>query len=402
MGKIDESQLLNFESIFMETKEKPHHSLKTLSLLYQGQFKNLFLSFFFFIIKHSPVWVIPVITANIINIVTYSQVHSLKELWVQFAIVAVVIAQNIPTHILHISYFSKASRHVEAALRSTLIRKLQHLSMSFHSELRSGMLQAKILRDVENIEILSKQMMFSFSAAITNVVVAISITAFYSLQMTLFFLLVVPVGIVVVFIFRRALRLRNREFRKQIEMMSGEVAETVDMIPVTRAHGLQHVEMNKANRMLKILKGKGYRLDVTEAFFGSSSWVVFQVLQMLCLLFSAFMAMRGEITVGEVVMYQAYFTQILMAVNQIIVVYPQLAKGYESLVSVSEILSSKEKEEYDGKLRLNQINGNFEFEHVEFQYKDSQKQVLSNFHLQVKAGECIALVGNQEQEKLRY
>ncbi|MCT8138495.1 ABC transporter ATP-binding protein [Anaerobacillus sp. CMMVII] len=393
MGKLEESQLLNFEPIFIEAKEKKRHSLKTLSLLYNGQFKSIFLSFFFFIIKHSPVWIIPVITANVINIATYPENHSLKELWIQFAIVAVVIAQNMPSHMLHISYFSRASRHVEAALRSTIIRKLQHLSMSFHSELRSGLLQAKILRDVENIEILSKQIMFSFSAAITNVVVAIGITAYFNLQMTLFFILVIPIGLLIVFLFRRTLRLRNHEFRKQIETMSGEVAETVEMIPVTRAHGLEDIEINKANKTLQTLKGKGYRLDLTEALFGSSSWVVFQILQMACLIFSAYLAMRGEITIGEVVMYQAYFTQILMAVNQIIVVYPQLAKGYESIISITEILSSKETEEYEGKLQVNQTYGDYVFDNVHFHYKDTEKHVLNHFHLHVKPGECIAFVG---------
>lgn len=137
-----------------------------------GHFRNIGLSFFFFIIKHSPVWVIPVVTANMINIASEPENHSTSELWANLAVVLVVIGQNIFSQVAHVSLLSKASRHVEAALRSTMVRKLQNLSISYHSDLRSGMIQSKVLRDVENIETLSKQFMFTFSAALTNVVVA--------------------------------------------------------------------------------------------------------------------------------------------------------------------------------------------------------------------------------------
>lgn len=53
--------------------------------------------------------------------------------------------------------------------------------------------------------------------------------------------------------------------------MSGQVAETVTMIPVTRAHELEDLEINKTDRTLKVLKGKGYRLDLAEALFGASA-----------------------------------------------------------------------------------------------------------------------------------
>lgn len=384
---------LDLQPLLFNGNNKKDKALHTLFLLYKGQSKNLFLSFFFFLIKHSPVWVIPVTTANMINIASEPSKYNLSGLWINLIVICVVIIQNIPSQMLHMSYLSKASRHVEAGLRSTLIRKLQHLSISYHGELRSGKLQAKILRDVENIEILSKQIMFTFAAAITNVVVAIAVTAYKNLYVAIFFILVIPVALVFVSVFRKRLQKRNREFRTEIEHMSGQVAETVTMIPVTRAHGLEDLEIKKTDSTLYQLKGKGYKLDLAEALFGSMGWVVFQLFQMFCLVFTAILAYRGEIQVGDIVMYQAYFTSILMSVNQIITVYPQLAKGYESIVSVSEILFSEEQEEYQGKRKLNEIKGTLTFEHVHFHYRDTNKHVLNDFQLEVRSGECIAFVG---------
>ncbi|RSK29286.1 ABC transporter ATP-binding protein [Bacillus sp. HMF5848] len=387
------NESLNYEPILEENKGKSGRAFHTLFLLYKNQAKNLGLSFVFFLIKHSPVWVIPIVTANMINIASDPAKYDIAGLWVNLAVIAIVILQNIPTQMLHISYLSRASRQVEAGLRSTLIRKLQQLSISYHGELRSGKLQAKVLRDVENIEVLSKQIMFTFATAITNVIVAIGVTAYRNLFVALFFILVIPVALILVTIFRRNLQRKNREFRTHIESMSGQVAETVTMIPVTRAHGLEEIEIRKTDSTLKELKGKGYLLDLAEALFGSSGWVVFQLFQMFCLVFTATLAYRGEIPIGDVAMYQAYFASILMSVNQIISVYPQLAKGYESIISVSEILFAEEKEEYRGKKQIESIKGQFQFENVHFTYSGTEKHVLNNFNLSVKAGESIALVG---------
>src|SRR5690625_2653644 len=385
-------QSLDFENLFenQDIKDKP---FKTFFMLYQGQVKNLLLSFFFFLIKHSPVWVIPITTANMINIASDPSGRSISELWINLAIILVVIGQNILSQVLHINFLSKASRQVEAALRSTMIRKLQHLSISYHRELSAGQLQAKVLRDVENVEILTKQMMFTFSAAITNVVVAIMITAFRNGTVAMFFVLVIPIALGLVYLFKKTLQTRNKDFRSQIEVMSGQVAETVTMIPVTRAHGLENLEINKTDKALRKLQGKGYKLDMAEALFGASGWVVFQSFQMFTLIFTAILAYRGTIPIGDIVMYQAYFTSILMSVNQIINVYPQLAKGYESIVSVSEVLFSDEGVEYKGNKKLANIAGEFKFNHVTFKYEETEKHVLSDFNLKVKPGESIAFVG---------
>jgi ATP-binding cassette, subfamily B, bacterial len=225
------------------------------------------------------------------------------------------------------------------------------------------------------------------------VLLAVILTASKNLTITSFFALVIPFGVMLISFFRKRIRTRNREFRRQIEFMSGQVSETVEMIPVTRAHGLDEVEIEKVDHTLQELKGKGYRLDITEAFFGSSSWAVFTLFQVMCLGFTCYLASKGEIKVGDVVMYQGFFSTILNSVNGILNVYPQFARGFESIYSISEVLSSTQTEEYQGTKRLESVRGGFEFENVRFQYQDTDKHVLKDFNLTVRPGECIAFVG---------
>ncbi|UQZ37356.1 ABC transporter [Paenibacillus sp. PK3_47] len=387
------NRLPDFEQMFMDREADKDRPFRTLLLLYKGMTLNLVLSLLFYIFKHAPTWVIPVVTADIINHLSSPQLDSLNWLWMDLAVVAVVILQNIPSAYMHVSFMSRSSRQVEAGLRGTLIRKLQHLSMTYHSDLRAGRLQSKVLRDVEAIETLSKQMMYSFMPAVTNVLIAITITAFKSLQVTLFFVLVIPFGVLMITFFRSKIRSRNREFRRQIENMSGQVAETVEMIPVTRAHGLEEVEIGKVDTTLSELKGKGYRLDITEALFGASSWVVFTLFQLLCLGFTCILAYRGTIQVGDVVMYQGFFSTILASINSLLGVYPQFARGFESIYSISEILASTQVEEYQGTRVVDSFRGAYAFKDVKFSYKDTDHHVLQDFNLTVRPGECIAFVG---------
>lgn len=382
----------DFEHVFMDAGGRKGRPFRTLWRLYRGQRINLLLSLLFFIIKHSPVWIMSVLTADMINIISRPDAD-LKWFWIDAAVLFVVVLQNVVTQTLHVSFMSRSSRLMEAGLRGTMMRKLQHLSMSYHSELRSGKMQAKVLRDVEQIELLSKQVMYSFVPAILNIIAAVTIAAATSLAVASLFIVLLPFAGGLVYFFRNKIRQRNRDFRRQIEEMSGAVAESVEMLPVTKAHGLEDIEIEKVNGTLVNLRGKGYRLDITEAVFGASGWVTFTLFQVICLTFTCMLAYRGTILIGDVVMYQGLFGTIMMSINNLINVYPQFAKGFESIHSVTEVLVSTETDEYQGTKVPDNIRGEFRFENVHFHYKDTDKHVLNGFTLHVKPGETIALVG---------
>ncbi|SDW57537.1 ABC transporter ATP-binding protein [Paenibacillus sp. CF384] len=393
MEKIEKARL-NYEHAFQQAATLEEKSpVKFLIALYRGNFTNLLLSLLFYIVKSSPIFVLPIVTANIINIVSQPSEHSERELWINFAVIVVVILQNIPTHTWYVSYMSRAIRHVEAGIRSALVRKLQQLSITYHRDLQAGRLQSKVLRDVEAVEQLSKQVMLTLMPALINIIVSIIITVRNSWSVSLFFVMTIPAAILLVRIFRKKISSTNKEFRKEIEKMSSKMSEMVEMIPVTRAHGLEEVEIERIDGTLRKLQGKGLRLDIAEAYFGASNWVTFQLFQVFCLLFTAFLAYKGQIEVGNIVMYQGFFSMILGSVSALITTYPNMAKGFESIYSITEILNSPEIERNDGKIKLREISGEIAFEDIQLVYPGSEHHVLEEVTLTVRAGECIAFVG---------
>ena len=102
-------------------KENKNSSLKTLIKIYKGNYKNLALSAFFFILKHTPAWVLPIVMAQIVNIASYPKEHELIEIGLYVAIMIVFISINIPTNYIHTKLYSKSIRSVEAKLRGNLV-----------------------------------------------------------------------------------------------------------------------------------------------------------------------------------------------------------------------------------------------------------------------------------------
>ncbi len=390
---FDDSELLrqerNFISYYADGNKK---SIVLLLKLYNGHYLKLFFSAIFFLIKDSPALAIPLVTSYVINLVTTPSADTLPKLVFALVGLSLLIAINLPTHYIHTKLFSLARRSVEAGLRGAMVRKLQQLSISFHKEMQSGRIQSKVMRDVEAIEALSSQMFTSVFGTITNLVFSLGVILFTNWLVFIFFLFCTPVAAFIVVAFRKKMSDSNKDFRKGVEQTSANILDMVELIPVTRAHALEENEIKKFTSQLNTVAEKGYRLDIIQQVFGASSWIVFQIFQLLCLGVTSYMAYKGDISIGEVALYQTYFSNIVSRISALVGLLPTISKGTESLVSVGEILSANDIEDNTGKKKLKTLEGEFEFKNVNFSYTP-EKQILNNFNLKVNKGETIALVG---------
>jgi ATP-binding cassette subfamily B protein len=217
-------------------------------------------------------------------------------------------------------------------------------------------------------------------------------TLMHNYLVALFYVITIPLSTILIKIFRKRMLQRNEEYRGQLELMSSRIGEMVQMIPISRAHGIEESEIQHIDRQLEHVKEKGIRLDIMNAFFGSSAWVTYQIFQFLCLLVTGYMAYKRIIQVGDVVMYQGFFALIINSVNMIINVFPELTRGADSLKSLGEILECPDIEENEGKKIVKKVEGRVSFDNVCFSYTNGY-EVIHNFNLDVEKGESIAFVG---------
>ncbi|MBS5282464.1 MAG: ABC transporter ATP-binding protein [Clostridiales bacterium] len=380
---------------------KKHGERSVLVLLefYKGQYHKFLLSTLFFVIKHSPSLVSSLLIANVINGIIEGGEAGKQAILLNAGIWLGLLCLHLPANWLHNQYKSRVIRNTEAGLRAALVRKLQELSIPYHTGTQSGRLQSKIMRDVEAVETLSSQLFVNLLNIIMNLVITLSITAVKNRLILLFFLLVAPVAAATVVAFRKKIHEENRSFRQGMEETSARVMEMVEMVPVARAHALEDKEVARISALLEETANRGYRLDMIQAHFGAVSWVVFQVFQVLCLAVSGFMAMSGMIRVGDVTFYQSSFTTVVNQFSALINLLPILTKGLESVSSIGEVLSSDDVEHNEGKEQVEQVEGAYSFRHVDFAYPGEKGPVLKDLNLTVRQGETIALVGESGSGK---
>lgn len=390
----------DYECLFQEeTDKKGKPKSKFFTKLVKLNLKQIIYSTLVYILQAAPTFIMPLITAHIIDLTT-AAVNSgeiTADFWAKLAINAAILAffilQNIPTTMWRWRIVSKMLRRTSAGIKCAVIRKLQSLSITYHKDLESGKIQSKFLKDTDSIDSLFNMLMFSIIPNVIGVIVATGISVYKNGLVSLFFLFVIPVNVGLSFLFRKTIRNRYRDYRLKTEKMSTRLSTMVEMVAVTKAHGLEETEFSAVSDAIKGLEGSGLEMDKTNAKFGASAWVVSVMLSAVCLIFCAILAVNGNISIGEVVLYQSLFTTISGYVSALVNIAPQLGSGFEALRSVSEIMNVKDVEVSIAKKDAVKIEGDVEFEHVSYKYPNTNQFVIKDLNFSVKKGECIAVVG---------
>ncbi|WP_328660802.1 ABC transporter ATP-binding protein [Streptomyces sp. NBC_00334] len=377
----------------LDHRYRGEHPIRTLVYLFRADRRRLAGAVAVFTVKHSPVWLLPLITASIID--TVVQHGPVDDLWTSTGIIMFILVVNYPLHLLYVRLLYGSVRRMGTALRSALCTRMQQLSIGYHSRVSAGVLQAKVVRDVETVEQMVQQTAETGLGAFTVLTGGLVIIAVRTPEFLPVFLVVVPAASLLVARLRARLRTHNEHFRHEVETLSSRVTEMTRLIPVTRAHGLEGKALRRMDGTLDRLLTSGMRLDLVNGRFGSLSWVVLNVVGVLVLAGAALVSYYDVwgVTAGDVVMLSAFLTTLTNSTTTLAGLAPVITKGLESVRSVGEVLQAPELEDNEGKQELASLRGAVDFEGVGYLYDTDGRPAVSDFTLSVEPGETIALVG---------
>ncbi|MFE0459198.1 ABC transporter ATP-binding protein [Kitasatospora sp. NPDC058965] len=369
------------------------HPVRTLVFLFRPDRARVFGAVGVFFFKHAPVWLLPLITANIVDVVVKHR--DISVLWWNSAVLLAILLLNLPLHLLYVHWMHGSIRRTGTRLRSALCHRMQQLSIGYHSRVSASVLQAKVIRDVEGIETACQQTADNGLAAVATltgglVVIGVQTPAFLPV-----FLVLVPASALLVVRLRERLRHQNESFRREVEHLSSRIGEMTSLIPITRAHGLERTALRRVDRTLGRVLDEGLRLDLLNGRFGSLAWILLNAMGVGCLAGSALVAYYGwlNVTPGAVVMLSAYFSALTGSVTTLLTLAPQLGKGLASVRSVGEVLQAPDLEENAGKAEVAAVTGRIDFQGVGHQYPGADAPSVSDFTLSVRPGETVALIG---------
>ncbi|TQJ57503.1 ABC transporter ATP-binding protein [Streptomyces sp. SLBN-115] len=376
----------------LDHRYRGEHPIRTLAYLLRADRRSLAAAAGVFTVKHSPIWLLPLITASIIDTVVQHQ--PIGRLWTSTGVILFILLVNFPLHLLYVRLLYGSVRRMGTTLRSALCTRMQQLSIGYHSRVSAGVLQAKVVRDVETVEQMVQQTAEQGLGALTVLTGGLVIIAVRTPEFVPVFLVVVPVAAVLVDRLRARLRTHNKDFRHEVETLSSRVTEMTRLIPVTRAHGLEGKALRRMDGTLSRLLTSGMRLDLLNGRFGSLAWVLLNVIGVLVLTGAALISYYGVwgVSAGDVVMLSAFLTTLTNSTTTLTGLAPVITKGLESVRSVGEVLQAPELEDNEGKSELTALHGSVTFEDVGYSY-DNGSAAVRDFTLSVTPGETVALVG---------
>jgi len=350
-------------------------------------------------LKMLPILLAPLLLEGVIGVAKDPQAGDIVPVAWMFGLFSVAILANIPLHMGFTQIASSIVRDTERNMRVYLVRRLQHLSMTFHGNRESGRLQSKILRDVEEIVRLGELVIHHYTSTLISLLWSVGVALVSDWKVGLAFLVVGPLGAIVIQSFRTIMERRANDFRKRMESVSQRVSEMIDLVPVTRAHGLEQVEISQVQTQLDELHGAGRRLDWVNNFFGAAAFVVLWLTIIAVLFFATWMVLQGWMEVEKIALYYTLFFMFIGTILTLTSQIPQINKTLEAIRSLGEVLEHPDFEDNEGKRPVDKVHGEADFQDVTYTYPGAGRPALTNFSFHAKPGDCVAVVGESGSGK---
>jgi ATP-binding cassette subfamily B protein len=225
-------------------------------------------------------------------------------------------------------------------------------------------------------------------------------TILYLQNEKLFFTCFVPIVLYLslVFGFKSKLKKVNREVMEDNAMLSSYLVESLEGIETVKAfNGEGLVKIKTENKFLKFMKSC-FKHGVTYNVQGTLMSVISGGFGICLLWFGGSLVLKAEISIGELMSFNALLAYFIEPIGRLINLQPQLQEAIVASDRLGEILDLELEKSSDDNLKPETLLGNITFEKVNFAYglKDN---VLNDININIKAGEKIALVGESGSGK---
>ncbi len=286
-----------------------------------------------------------------------------------------------------------ASRHIEYELRADLFDHLLRLPPSFYDQSRTGDLMTRASSDLEAVRsVVGPAFMYSATTVLT-VTSGMVLMSLIDLKLTLFAVLPMAALAIVVRKVGRKVHERTLVAQEQESRLSARVQETLAGIRVVQSYAQEDNELRIFQDDARELVRRNLRLVRAWGLFFPSMALIVGAGAILTLWIGGQQIVRGAISIGDFVAFNAYLTRLTWPMISIGWVMNLLERGAASMSRINKILDTVPAlVEPEVASPVGAMRGEIALQQVSFAYRPDTP-VLHDIDLEVRSGETVALVG---------
>ena len=277
-------------------------------------------------------------------------------------------------------------------MRKEISEKINRMPLAYFESKTVGEVLSRITNDVDTFGMSLNQSITTLITSVTTLIGVFIMMMTISPLMTLIALVILPIS---AFLISVVVKHSQKYFKAQQEYLgdiNGTIEESYSGHTIIKAFNREekvNQDFQETNAKLYASAWKSQFLSglmqPIMTFVGNLGYVAVAVT-------GSMLAVAGSITVGDIQAFIQYVRSFTQPITQIAQVFNMLQSMAAAAERIFEFLDEEEEPVTESPVRLEDIKGEVEFEHVRFGY-DPQKPVIHDFTCHVEPGSMVAIVG---------
>jgi ATP-binding cassette subfamily B protein len=279
-------------------------------------------------------------------------------------------------------------------VRTRLFEHVQNLPAAFFARTKRGEILSRFSVDMSAFEGSIKGFANSAALPFFELIAGIILMLFLNWQLAAISLLVFPITLIGPRILTPKAVQSNYEQKVNESALLGMVQENIATQAVVKAFMLQR----KTLGWFTMRNDEARRKIASAAFLSTmverTVTISVLLLHLVVLAIGAYLATKGQITIGTFVTFESAFWEVSYNIAHIMHFIPVSIQSAAAARHIQELLDEPTRgADRPGAPDLPRVTNDITFDRVTFQYEGSQTPVLDNFSLKLDVGKTIAIVG---------
>jgi ATP-binding cassette subfamily B protein len=332
----------------------------------------------------------PYLIGRLINSVSQSQPDVLPIV-IALSFLVLVIVQNILRYPMRV-YFRGTAARVTADMREKYAAHILKLPASFFTGQSTGDLMSRASNDIEAVE---RAMGFGFLMVFDTFYYLATIPVimlFTSPTLCLYAFALMPCVPIFAYFGSHLIHKRYEHVQAKFGEMSTQAQQNAAGVQVIRAYGAEGPQIRGFEKTANEFVDSNLSLARIEAMFWPALSLFLSAGIFAVLYFGGAMTVRGDIRIGDFVMFIQYVTMLIWPLMSLGWTIALLQRGLASLSRINSILETPPAIQ-DGTQSLGRGEGAIDVRRLTFVYPGSEQPALSDVSFAIRPGETVAIVG---------